>query len=204
LRLFRRLLRQYQPEVLALTRRESMRRAGALGLLLTGGKAAMAVGPQSSAQRSRRVIVVGAGLAGLACGYELQRTGYDVKLLEARGRVGGRVLTLRNWIPGKVVEAGGELIGSNHPMWVHYAALFGLGFRSTEDWPEESGPVLIDGELLGETQKKALFKELDRLLDALTDQSRDVDADKPWLSENAADLDRKISRNGWQPSIRRR
>jgi monoamine oxidase len=85
----------------------------------------------------RRVVIVGAGLAGLSCSYELKRAGYDVQILEAGPRVGGRVLTLHDWIPGKVVECGGELIGSNHPMWIRYARLFGLGLRPMTEWPEE-------------------------------------------------------------------
>lgn len=47
------------------------------------------------------VVVLGAGLAGLCCAYELEKAGYDVTVLEARTRVGGRSLTVR---PGTVVS----------------------------------------------------------------------------------------------------
>ncbi|MBD0301341.1 MAG: FAD-dependent oxidoreductase, partial [Tolypothrix sp. T3-bin4] len=43
---------------------------------------------------SKRVIVVGAGLAGLTAAYELTCAGFDVQLFEARERVGGRVQTV--------------------------------------------------------------------------------------------------------------
>ena len=75
-----------------------------------------------------RVVVVGAGFAGLACADELAAAGYRVTVLEARSRVGGRVLTLRDLIKDKTVEAGGELVGPNQPTWMAYAKRFGLKF----------------------------------------------------------------------------
>jgi monoamine oxidase len=57
-----------------------------------------------------RVVVIGAGFAGLSCAYQLNRAGADVQVLEARNRVGGRVFTLDSFLPGKVIEAGAELI----------------------------------------------------------------------------------------------
>ena len=54
--------------------------------------------------------------------------GYDVTVVEARNRVGGRVISFSDLVPGKNVEGGGELIGSNHPAWVGYAKQFKLEF----------------------------------------------------------------------------
>nr|WP_184989071.1 FAD-dependent oxidoreductase [Sphaerisporangium rubeum] len=45
--------------------------------------------------RPAKVLVLGAGVAGLACAYELGKAGYDCTVLEARDRIGGRSLTLR-------------------------------------------------------------------------------------------------------------
>ncbi|WP_336708529.1 flavin monoamine oxidase family protein [Oerskovia sp. USHLN155] len=45
---------------------------------------------------AKKVVVVGAGPAGLASAYELQKAGYRVTVLEARHRAGGRTLTIRN------------------------------------------------------------------------------------------------------------
>ena len=77
--------------------------------------------------------VVGAGFSGLACAYELLSAGYEVTVLDARNRVGGRVLSFSDMVSGKVVEGGGELIGSNHPTWVSYAKKFGLSFNDVTE-----------------------------------------------------------------------
>ena len=42
-----------------------------------------------------RVLVLGAGIAGLTVAYELGKAGYDCRVLEARPRPGGRVFTVR-------------------------------------------------------------------------------------------------------------
>ena len=65
------------------------------------------------------VVVVGAGLAGLTAARELQRAGATVRLLEARDRVGGRVLSQR-LSTGSMVELGAQWIG---PGQDHMAAL---------------------------------------------------------------------------------
>jgi monoamine oxidase len=56
-----------------------------------------------------RVVVIGAGFAGLAAADELRRGGADVVVLEARDRVGGRVWS-RELNDGSVVEMGAEFI----------------------------------------------------------------------------------------------
>ncbi|MEU3165234.1 FAD-dependent oxidoreductase [Streptosporangium sp. NPDC006930] len=53
-----------------------------------------------------KVVVLGAGVAGLTCAYELGKAGYDCTILEASGRVGGRTLTLR--AGDRLDELGGE------------------------------------------------------------------------------------------------
>jgi monoamine oxidase len=56
------------------------------------------------------VIIIGAGLAGLAAAHALEQRGARVVVLDARDRVGGRVLTLRDGLGGLHGEAGGEFI----------------------------------------------------------------------------------------------
>ncbi|MFN4131344.1 MAG: flavin monoamine oxidase family protein, partial [Paracoccaceae bacterium] len=46
-------------------------------------------------RQGRRVLILGAGIAGMLAAYEMRRAGYEVKILEYQGRTGGRCLTLR-------------------------------------------------------------------------------------------------------------
>jgi monoamine oxidase len=57
-----------------------------------------------------RVLVAGAGLAGLAAGRALDADGAEVTIVEARDRVGGRVWTMRDGLHGQHAEAGADII----------------------------------------------------------------------------------------------
>src|SRR5688572_21796371 len=46
--------------------------------------------------KGKRVVILGAGVAGLCAAYELDKLGYDCRVLEARARPGGRCVTIRN------------------------------------------------------------------------------------------------------------
>lgn len=93
--------------------------------------AAAAAPPQverfTRSRAAQRVIVIGAGLAGLCTAYELQALGHTVTVLEAQIRPGGRVRTLREpFAPGVYVEAGAEQIPGAHEITLHYARVLGL------------------------------------------------------------------------------
>lgn len=65
--------------------------------------------------KSQNVAVIGAGLAGLACAYELAQKGHKVTILEARNRVGGRIETVRTpFTDGFFVEAGAYWLNNLH------------------------------------------------------------------------------------------
>ncbi|MFD7614559.1 flavin monoamine oxidase family protein [Streptomyces sp. NPDC059828] len=71
------------------------------------------------------VIVLGAGLAGLAAARDLAAAGSDVLVVEARGRAGGRVEQIA--LPdGRLVQLGGEVVGRAHTAYLALAAELGL------------------------------------------------------------------------------
>ncbi len=75
----------------------------------------------------KKVIIIGAGLAGLSAAYELTRAGHDVTILEARTRPGGRVFTLRApFSDGLYNEAGAAYIPDSHYWTMKYIKLFDL------------------------------------------------------------------------------
>jgi monoamine oxidase len=67
--------------------------------------------------RPRKCIVIGAGLAGLSAAYRAIQNGWEVDVLEASEKLGGRVFTGRHHREGRkplVYELGGEWIGKDH------------------------------------------------------------------------------------------
>jgi monoamine oxidase len=80
-----------------------------------------------------RVVIVGAGFAGLACADELVRTGHEVVVLEARDRVGGRVwsATVEGPLGAAVVERGAEFVLDGYDVLRGLAQRFGHEVRDT-------------------------------------------------------------------------
>lgn len=75
----------------------------------------------------RCVVVLGAGLAGLGAAYNLMKRGYDVTVLEAQDRPGGRVYTVRDGFErGGHAEMGAIRIFETHEYTLKYVNEFGL------------------------------------------------------------------------------
>src|SRR5438477_6682333 len=63
----------------------------------------------SPPRRSKRIIVAGGGIGGLCCAFELTERGHDVTVLEAAGRPGGHVRSIRDPLPdGLYADLGAE------------------------------------------------------------------------------------------------
>ena len=124
---------------------------------------------------AKKVVVIGAGLAGLAAAYELKKAGHEVTVLEAQMLPGGRVQTLREpFSDGLYVESGARIFSDSYMRLIQYAKLFDLPYdplpasefaplyhlrgqrlivRPGEqvDWPYELGPEELQfgpGEIL--------------------------------------------------------
>jgi monoamine oxidase len=95
-----------------ISRRQFLQRTAIAGAAMMSGPLLRAAKPAGS---NARVVVVGAGLAGLTCAYRLMQAGVDATIHEANLRVGGRCWTRRNdFMEGQMAEHGGELIDQGH------------------------------------------------------------------------------------------
>jgi monoamine oxidase len=109
-----------------ITRREFVAR-GAVAVAGLAGAGCASRAADARAPGPARVVVAGAGLAGLVAAYELVRRGHQVTVLEARDRPGGRVHTLRDgWDDGLHAEAGAVFVPGDHFHTVGYARELGV------------------------------------------------------------------------------
>jgi monoamine oxidase len=184
-----------------MSRREMLRASLAIGtgLLLSNTHSLAASVTRPTA--SKHVVVVGAGLAGLAAAHEFRSVGYKVTVVEARSRPGGRVISFGDFVKDKIVEGGGEFVGSNHPTWVAYAHRFGLKFLDvTEDKRNES-PIVLGGKRLGTKEARQLWLEMELAMPSLLADAAKTDANEPWKTPNARALDLRTA-GSWVAALK--
>ena len=132
------------------------------------------------------VAVVGAGLAGLMAARRLREHRVNVTVLEARGQVGGRVVSNTTFSEGRITEIGSELIGAFHTTWLALALHYGISVvsRMDEDLYQREGlssRLTLDRPLsmyeivkLGERMKERVLEPIAGLAVQI------LDPVKPW------------------------
>jgi monoamine oxidase len=151
------------------------------------------------------VVVVGAGLAGLAAAWRLVAGGHEVTVVEARDRVGGRTegLVLADGTP---LELGGQWLGEGHARM--YELVGELGLATFRTWNDE-GQLLLDLRGKRSTMKPHkgaaprlspfVLADLAQGLLRFARLAARTDLERPWLSPDAEVLDGQT----WESWIRR-
>ena len=149
------------------------------------------------AVRAADVIVVGAGLSGLCAARELVRQGKTTLVLEARDRVGGRMVR-KSVMEGGWIDLGGQWIGPTHLGVLALAESLGIGHvdfytqgrtvvdyngtRSTIDGPFPPTTPLPSVSSDDVAEAKRVWQQFHTL-------AASIDVDRPWTSPGAAALD---------------
>ena len=123
--------------------------------------------------KQKKVIIVGAGLAGLAAGYELKRAGHIPVILEAQQRVGGRVYTLRDpFSDGLYAEVGAMRIPRAHTLTMDNPdAYYYMGGRKVRASEANANPALLGFDVAmnekGKTSGQMYMKAIQPLIEMI-------------------------------------
>ncbi len=131
--------------------------------ILGASSAAVALSSQNIfAQRKKSCVIIGAGFAGLSAAYKLKNAGWNVTVLEARDRIGGRVFSYR--MPQNqnlICELGAEWVGESHERIQALCADFKIPLQKHQfdDYLLQNGKVSRPGAWgFSETAKQAFEK----------------------------------------------
>jgi monoamine oxidase len=184
--LFGKLQRRFGPRISGNDLRESM---AANAEALEAGDQESRLELSEDGKPGQTVAVIGAGFGGLSAAHFLSREGFKVTVFEARDDIGGRVSSLKNFIPNRIVEGGAELIGSNHPLWILLAQRFGLALTVLTGEAEYSGARLTMHVRVGghdfrkPGSRRKLFNEMEAAYATLNKHAGMIpDARSPWWS----------------------
>jgi monoamine oxidase len=159
---------------------------------LADAVATPALGRSGSLPGRVDVVVVGAGLSGLVAAERLAQHGRDVLVVEARDRVGGRVLN-HHLGHGHTIESGGAFIG---PTQTRIAALARrLGVRTFEEYVDGQS-VYVSSTLGRMTYQGTVPPDPTILADAgllqtrIDEYAQEIDVAAPWTHPRAVEWDR--------------
>jgi monoamine oxidase len=135
-----------------------------------------------------KVVLVGAGLAGLTAAADLDHAGVDVTVLEARDRVGGRTRGIEV-APGSWADAGAAYLGDRHTEL--HAMLARLGLKTTPTTMVGASRFAFDARTQTRSGRFPPLNAvaLGEMFDGLADVTAAVNVDAPWLTPRAAWLD---------------
>lgn len=146
---------------------------------------------------NKSVTIIGAGMAGLSAAYELNKAGWNVTVLEARSRVGGRVFSMRDFSKGLVAEGGGEFIEYRHKRMLALAQEFNLELGSLGGWHAETGDWGLFRNQAGFLRDEKIWgvnleDEYQKMWASLAELGKLVnDPSNPQTAPNAKELDAK-------------
>ncbi len=145
----------------------------------------------------KTVTIIGAGMAGLSAALDLHRAGWQVTVLEARNRVGGRVHTVRSFSNGLTAEGGGEYIDEDHTRMISLAREFNLSLGKVGSWQSQNGDwgafegkagSIADSTLWGTN----LASEIHNMWQAVAELGKEVnDPSNPQTARRAEELDHR-------------
>lgn len=118
---------------------------------------------------TRSTIIIGAGAAGLAAARDLSRAGHQVVVIEARGRIGGRVFTLTDAKDSVPIELGAEFVHGKSPeLWdIAQAANLKISEISERHWYFDGGP---EGKI---SRSHDFWKHIERLMSRMKSSAGD-------------------------------
>jgi monoamine oxidase len=160
-----------------LTRRQVLTGAGVLGAAAAFGGPSVAgfARPARRTPGDPRVVIVGAGLAGVSCAWKLHVNGVSADLYDARDRVGGRCWTARGFAYGQTAEHGGEFVDTRHVQLRRLVATLGLElddlWTAYDALGQTSSLLVLDGE---ERDRRQVYEHMDLVIRRLTREARRI------------------------------
>lgn len=177
------------------------------GVLLPGVSQSLLRGLEAPVVRAAgpvRVVVVGAGFAGLATAWELRRRGMSVRVLEGRSRVGGRVYTLRGYFAsGQYADLGAEFVDVNHPTLLGYLKTLAIPVAKV---PKGRNGLFFNGQFKDEHHIGDYGPGVEADVERFEAQSEWLgtqvpDPRQPWKGPDPVRLDR-ISLDEWMDRLK--